>query len=683
MIFTYLITIIVLAAFSGKSIFKGKLYIKKTPLDIPFLLFLISSVISTIISIDSHTSFWGYYSRSHGGLLSTLSYLALYYVFLACLTKKEIKKSLKLLLISALVVSAYGILERLGIDKNYWIQDVQNRVFSTLGQPNWLGAFLGSLIFIPLALKERENVKGLTKNKVFYWLLYFLFLLCLIFTNSKSAILALFITLTLFLMTDYLIKKKLKLKEVKTIKKHHLIVFSLTIIIYLFFGGKTYAYIKKLPYWLKIFSPLKVEQKIETKALKNDNFSLPYAPKISESSEIRQVVWVGALNIFKAHPLIGSGLETYAYSYYKFKPQTHNLLSEWDFLYNKAHNEFLNILACQGLLGLATYLSIIFVFLAWFFDYIKNTIKVSKDKLIHQEISLKLALFLGFISLLITNFFGFSVVLTGLLFFFLPGFCFGLSDYKKGLKTITLKLGFLKKNFCKIGATFLVSVLTLSSFIIISKHWLADFYFAKAETFYKSLNLLPAFLNYEKAIKLNPTEALYHAHFGKSAAKLAIAYLDLKASEAAQTGQDLAKLAEMEISRALELNQVHLNFYKNKAEVYLYLSYLEPQEKYEAVKALEQARLLAPTDAKILYNLGITYSQLNETEKAIKTLNKAIQLKPNYTQTYLKLGEIYLSQENFKKAQEQYLFILQNINPQDEKALNGLKKVNEASVKTF
>jgi O-antigen ligase len=55
-------------------------------------------------------------------------------------------------------------------------------------------------------------------------------------------------------------------------------------------------------------------------------------------------------------------VETFAYSYYNFRPAQHNQLSEWDYLYNKAHNEFLNFLSTTGAFGLATYLLIILWF---------------------------------------------------------------------------------------------------------------------------------------------------------------------------------------------------------------------------------------------------------------------------------------------------------------------------------
>ena len=57
---------------------------------------------------------------------------------------------------------------------------------------------------------------------------------------------------------------------------------------------------------------------------------------------------------YKAY-LIGTGTETFAFAFYRYRPAGHNLTAN-GILYNKAHNEYLNYLATTGLFGLASYL---------------------------------------------------------------------------------------------------------------------------------------------------------------------------------------------------------------------------------------------------------------------------------------------------------------------------------------
>src|SRR3989304_9354529 len=124
----------------AKSVVAGKIEIRRTPLDIPIALFLVSQIISTILSIDPPVSLWGYYSRFNGGRLSIIAYIFLYYAFASNLTKNanervrefrenirdfcekgdsETSISYKILLISlasGLVVTLWGLPSHFGYD---------------------------------------------------------------------------------------------------------------------------------------------------------------------------------------------------------------------------------------------------------------------------------------------------------------------------------------------------------------------------------------------------------------------------------------------------------------------------------------------------------------------------------------------------------------------------------------
>ena len=64
----------------------------------------------------------------------------------------RLRNSFISLLASSCFISLYAVGEHFGIDASYWVQDVVNRVFSTLGQPNWLAAYLVALFPLTLAL---------------------------------------------------------------------------------------------------------------------------------------------------------------------------------------------------------------------------------------------------------------------------------------------------------------------------------------------------------------------------------------------------------------------------------------------------------------------------------------------------------------------------------------------------
>ncbi|MCL4354349.1 hypothetical protein M1349_02635 [Patescibacteria group bacterium] len=231
----YIFTLFVGFFWIAKILASGKIVIKRTPLDIPILLFLASQVISTIFSLDIHTSTWGYYSRFNGGLLSIFSYIFLYYAFVNNLTTNEEKLedriSFKLIiasLLSGAVVALWGFPSHFGYDPTClvfrgsldvlcWTDAFQPkvRIFSTLGQPNWMAAYVSVLLPITIAFlihfltkpfeTKKLSAKGKVEKSFSFWGLklsketltfasiFFVFMLLLysdlIFTRSQSGFL--------------------------------------------------------------------------------------------------------------------------------------------------------------------------------------------------------------------------------------------------------------------------------------------------------------------------------------------------------------------------------------------------------------------------------------------------------------------------------------------------------------
>src|SRR3972149_4737418 len=131
-VLVYVLTVAIISAWTAKMLLQRKIIFRRTILDIPLALFLLSQFISSLISFDVRTSFLGYYSRFNGGFIPTLSFALLFWAWVSNMDAKKTLSALKFLLVSALLVSVYGVLQRFGIDKDQWVQDVVERVFSTL-----------------------------------------------------------------------------------------------------------------------------------------------------------------------------------------------------------------------------------------------------------------------------------------------------------------------------------------------------------------------------------------------------------------------------------------------------------------------------------------------------------------------------------------------------------------------
>lgn len=645
MLLTYFFTTIIVATWLIKMAVEKRLIFRRTILDIPLILFLGSQIISTIYSIDRHTSLWGYYSRCNGGLFSTISYLLLYWAYVSNMDKEKALQTIRYILYTTTLVALYGIAEHFGIDAEFWVQLVQERVFSTLGQPNWLAAWLVALIPLTWALvlsgKEKLFKKRLLPF-VGYGLLA-IFYLCLLYTKSRSGLFGLAVAYAAFWGLIGLTNLKRLKKLIKPFVIINLILVILTAIVGTPWTPQASQLINK-------FRP-QPTPKPEEATISAESEPVPF---VSESGDIRKIVWQGAIQIWKDYPIFGTGVETFGYSYYWHRPRAHNDVSEWDLLYNKAHNEYLTILANTGLVGLITYLGLIGAFIIW---VLKRGIK---SRLI-------IALFAGYVSILVTNFFGFSVVAVNLLFFLIPATAMVLVEKEKEEKAKAMEI----KTRQKI-AIIIILILGLSTIIYLAKFWYADTRFAVAEKLNDTAWYERAYNELQTAINLHPGEPYYYSELSLSLAGLA--KLADEANDASLSAQ-FAEMAVNESDEALKISPYHLNFWKKRAKMFISLTELDSQYQQNALDTLLYAAELAPTDAKVFYNLGLLYSQIGQMETAIKTMEHAVELKPNYNNARYALALFYEEGGKIKETREQLEYILEKINPTDTRAKNKLEEL--------
>ncbi|HVZ67564.1 MAG TPA: O-antigen ligase family protein [Patescibacteria group bacterium] len=707
----FILSTVILFLWGMKMIIKGRIEIRRTPLDIPIFLFLLSQIISTVISIEPHVSLWGYYSRFNGGLLSTISYVFLYYAFVSNLiqnpddrdseTKPISYRLIIVSLLSGVAVALWGLPSHFGadptcfvfrgtLDVSCWTVQFQPtiRMFSTLGQPNWLGTFLAALIPVSLGMgliKIKDNPKNLIQP-ILYLAMTFLFFIDLLWSRSQSSFLGLgvglafffvFAAFTVFRKTDENVEKFFKQKPVR-----YLILSALVFFITLFIVGTDINALKLLTLqgWKNKLAKPNAAAVVTKKSTATPSQGFADNPAISggtESSQIRLIVWRGALEIFKQHPLFGTGAETFAYAYYKVKPQEHNLTSEWDYLYNKAHNEYLNYLATTGIFGLGSYLLIIVFFL---FISVKTLFKKSI-----KEAFLLMGTTGGFLAIIVSNFFGFSVVILNLLFFFLPLFFFDLSKNKQ----LNLSLSLPKKEDDDSGKMgngkmmliVLLGILCLYFIFYLINFWFADMQYALGSNYNKAGEFTQAYTPLQNAVSMLPGEDAYKDELSINLATLAVLLeQNNRATEAAQFAQKAQALSDDVISR----HPNNLPFYKTRVRVQYALAQIQPSYIDEAIKTADYARTLAPTDAKLAYNEALFYSQKGDNAKMLEFLNLAEKLKPNYSDPYYAEALMYQqmakdnpqkSAEYEQKEKENLDYIINNIDPNNQPVKDLLKKL--------
>lgn len=676
MILVYALTLIIGFLWIVRMIFEKRLLLKRTPLDFPIAFFVFSQLVSTIFSIHPHTSWFGYYSRFNGGLLSTLSYVTLFYAFVSNVKKKDLGGFFLTAFISGLVVSIYGILEHFGhsfsclllpSNKSFgvdcWVQDVQSRVFASFGQPNWLAAYVITLF--PLsAVAATQKKLPLLKRSLFVVTALSLFLV-LLYTRSRSGIIGLAVGLIILGAGVLFLAVKNKKELLKSLHMPTTIGIIVSLVVLSLVNGTGFT-----PSISEIIQNRQSSQQElsqpENLEPNQETTPQPIVNRLeqggTDSGEIRKIVWTGAYKVWQRYPIIGSGVETFAYSYYQDRIREHNDVSEWDFLYNKAHNELLNILATTGVVGLLTYLSI---FVAIGIVSLKIVLSKKYSKI---EKLIVLALLSGQAALFTSNFFGFSTVAVNvLMYLFFAITCIIFTNKKdENIKSkLKNRTSYVLEDGSQYFGLTLVTIIFLSLIFRTYNYWAADKAYAQGKAYFNSGQYQYGVQQLLEAITRSPNEALFFDTLSDDYAKLAVHFANTnEATIAAQMANETLAASE----QVMKLNNRHLNFYKTRARVMVTLSQLDESYISEAETTLLQALELSPTDPKLIYTLAVIKHTNGEPDEALKLYQQAIDLKPNYERPYWKISEIYEAQEQYLEALKPLNYILENFDLDNEKA---------------
>ena len=656
MLFIYSSTVLIVFFWLLKMINYKKIILKKTPLDIPIVIFSISQLISTVFSMDIHTSIFGYYGRFNGGLLSITCYIILYYALISNFL--DVEKILKSIIASSLVVILWAIPGHFGHDltcllftgsftNSCWDNTTlafrpELRAFSTLGQPNWLGAYLAVAFFVGIyyLIKTIRTNKNLILNTCYLILNFSMILM----SRSRSAIGAVIVGLILFVGYYFFYIKT-------NFKKILIILLLITIIpVFLFKTGES-KIDKILNFELSILNYQK-KQSSSPPLFTNHQ---PLVTNVTESFDIRKIVWEGAWKLALRYPLFGTGVETFAYSYNFVRPVAHNLTSEWDYVYNKAHNEYFNYLSTTGFVGLISYLFLILSFIFYVFLSVIPVKIPSSERMTKQnnDTILTVCLLISYLTILITNFFGFSTTTIQLFFFLIPAFVFSAF-----LPTTTYPLQPDKlTNIQKLGIFLLLSS-TIYLLYSVAIYYLADVNYSFGLKYSRINDQQKAVEYFEKAVKLRP-EPVYIDKFSSS-----LSYLSAVANMQKQyeLAKQIASLSDTYNRKLIQDYPKNVFYWKTRAKNMYYFYQITGQENeiLQGVEALKKAMELSPTDPKIPYSLALYYSIIydigkNNPEKiewrklSLQEIDKSIKLKPNYQEAY-KLKEELLKKYNLYKV---------------------------------
>ena len=355
-IFLVLNVIVLLVLFIIKLI-KKKMKFNIT--DIFIVLMIIFSIISCIYAYHPSVALNGFRGR-YEGLFQIFYYYSLY-LLSTFIDKKHKKIIVYSLLICGVIQCIYAFLQVFEIS-NIMIKYDDDKPWATgfITNPNLFGTFM--ILCLSFSLGLFIDLKKLS-TKIINCILIFIFMAGILISNTLSALVGLFIVYLYIII--YIIKNKLYKKFIVLT----LILVSTTVLINL--TGKSVL----------------IHDLIKTK---NQTIDMVEGNIDDNYGTHRIFVWRNALKVVPDNFYTGVGIDNFYYAFGKRPLATKRMY------FDKAHNEYLQILVCEGIFALISYLL--------FFGFI--VIKGIRNSYKYKELYLVLPV-IGF---LVQAFFNISVI---------------------------------------------------------------------------------------------------------------------------------------------------------------------------------------------------------------------------------------------------------------------------------
>jgi len=338
-----------LATVAGSLILNGKPY--SVPLLLPALVFLAIATLSTILSTNTIRSLMGTAER-HDGLLSLACGILLFYAAARFLDSwKKVRVFLISGVTSAVIISGYGLLQIFGLDPvlqmdipwAYFQEPMTgpisllyaraDRVFSTIGYPiqfaNYLTLIMGAALALYFKSKARWE-KGL-------WLAAMALMgACWLYTYTRGAMLGCAVAVPILAFLAY--------RRLGTFRP--LIVPVAVIAV----GILAAVLLNPLP-------DSNISSHVGGTNVAKQPGEIPNGGDMSVTT--RLLMWRDAVPMIAARPLFGYGPDNFLEPFEQYKSEELASFFPKGQGIDKAHNEFVQVAATTGLLGLAAYIWIL------------------------------------------------------------------------------------------------------------------------------------------------------------------------------------------------------------------------------------------------------------------------------------------------------------------------------------
>lgn len=543
----------------------------KSPMNMPILFLILVAFISLLKIVHStaiHLSLWD--------LSNLLCFIILYFIICETIrTGKQIERILVIFVLIGGWTALYGILQYYGIDYfHYWVGNTGRKsMFSTFGNPNFVAEY--HIAILPISLIFFLFGSSLWK-KVIGGFGFMIASLCLLISQTRGSWVGFALSLIFLCIMLKLKDRKVFAEAKKTIR----VILILAIIILLGFGA----------------ADLKKHGLREVKAVVNRAYSI-----FTFGDEFRRFVWQGTIIMIKEHPFTGVGLGGFKQHYpeYQAKFLERDEYPSYVQASNvpQAHNEFLQVWAEMGILGVA---AVIWLVSALFCNGISILKKLKAPYIWKLESGMHAGCFAVLVHAIVS--FPFHLASTASVFvplcslisvMGLGEFCDTASPEHKENHSVESRA---PSRWIPV-AQILIIVLTVICTVITFRPIMADIYLKIGSAFLKERQWDIAREHITKGISLNP-------HDGKLHFALAVAY----------NGKGDTDGSIEELKKSLETFK----------------------------------------DVNIHNNLGATYMRKGMLDNAIAEWEGAAAVRPDLIDTHIFLSKAYRSKGMLKESEREY-----------------------------
>ena len=379
--------------------------------------------------------------------------------------------------------------------------------------------------------------------------------------------------------------------------------------------------------------------------------------------------------------LMGSGVGTFFTDFTRFKPATINLDANlWSLSFLRSSSFVLELLATTGLLGIISFLFLIYRILR------------SRPLFIPVLLIVIFAFFLPF---------SFSSLV---IFFVMLGLYSaqqGLSEHQKThffdveLKLVTLKRGVFAladpgqrndseyKNFLPFGVFALTIIFSALIGIVTMRFLVSDYLFQKSFVAAAQNNAQKTYQLQTDAIRMFPQRDGFHRIFSQINLTLAnniASGIPQGSSPSAQTQQTIYQLIQQSINsgrNATTLSPQNALNWQNLSSIYRSLIGFGQNADQFAIFANQQSVALDPNNPQGYINYGGIFYQLGQWDNAIRQFQIAVSLKQDFANGHYNLGHALEQKGDLKEALAQYQ-IVRSLVAQDKNSLEVIGKEIEA-----